>query len=140
MPKEAPELLQSTGYLVARVGAESRRRFVEVLSSQDLTLAEFGILMLLGGTSGTAQRQLAIGVGIDPRNLVPILDELESHGLVVRDSHPSDRRRHVVKLSSKGRAQLTRLRTVGAQAEESLLKPLSARERNQLRRLLTRLL
>ena len=140
MPKEPPELLQSTGYLVARVGAESRRRFVEVLSSQDLTLAEFGILMLLGGTSGTTQRQLASGVGIDPRNLVPILDELESHRLVVRDSHPSDRRRHVVKLSSKGRAQLTRLRTVGAQAEESLLKPLSARERNQLHRLLTRLL
>ena len=140
MPTEPSELLQSTGYLVARVGAESRRRFVEALSSQDLTLAEFGILMLLGGTSGTTQRQLASGVGIDPRNLVPILDELESHRLVVRDSHPSDRRRHVVKLSSKGRAQLTRLRTVGAQAEESLLKPLSARERNQLHRLLTRLL
>lgn len=138
--KEPQELLQSTGYLLARVGSESRRRFVEALARQDLTLAAYSVLMVLGTGSGSTQRQLADAVGIDPRNLVPILDDLEARQLILRDAHPSDRRRHSVKLSGSGRAMLGRLSRVGAQAEESLLKPLNARERSRLRGLLTRLL
>jgi MarR family transcriptional regulator, lower aerobic nicotinate degradation pathway regulator len=138
--KEPPELLESTGYLLARTGSESRRRFVEALATQDLSLAAYSVLMVLGTVAGSTQRQLAAAVGIDPRNLVPILDDLESRGFLIRDPHPQDRRRHAVRLSAAGRARLNRLGEVGARAESELLRPLSASERKQLHRLLAKLL
>lgn len=140
MPREPPELLQSTGYLLARAGSESRRRFVEALARQDLTLAAYSVLMILGGTGSATQRQLGDAVGIDPRNLVPILDDLQERGFITRDAHPADRRRHAVKLSPSGRAKLGRLAAVGTAAELQLLEPLSAAERKQLGRLLAKLL
>ncbi len=140
VPKEPPELLESTGYLLARVGSESRRRFVEALARHKLTLAAYSVLMILGGVTDSTQRQLADAVGIDPRNLVPILDDLEKRGLVMRAANPSDRRRHAVRLSPTGRTQLTRLAQTGAAAELELLRPLSTRERRQLHSFLTRLL
>ena len=140
VPKEPPELLESTGYLLARAGTESRRRFVEALATQDLTLSAYSVLMVLGVVAGSTQRQLAAAVGIDPRNLVPILDDLQSRGFLIRDPHPRDRRRHAVRLSAAGRAKLNRLREVGTQAESELLQPLSATERRRLHRLLARLL
>jgi MarR family transcriptional regulator, lower aerobic nicotinate degradation pathway regulator len=140
VPREPAQLLESTGYLLARAGSESRRRFVEALATQDLTLAAYSVLMILGASTDGTQRQLAGAAGIDPRNLVPILDELEARGLVVRDQHPDDRRRHAVKLSAAGRAKLSRLGEVGARAEQELLEPLSPAERKHLHALLRKLL
>ncbi len=139
MRKEPPELLKSAGYLLARVGSESRRRFVEALGSQELTLAAYSVLMILGSAGATTQRQLADAAGVDPRNLVPILDDLEARGLVVRDDHPVDRRRHAVRLTPAGKAKLARLGQVGAAAELELLRPLDAAERKQLQALLRKL-
>lgn len=140
VPKEPAELLQSTGYLLARAGSESRRRFVEALATQDLTLAAYSVLMILGGVETATQRQLADAVGIDPRNLVPILDGLQERGFITRDAHPADRRRHAVKLSPSGKAKLARLAEVGGAAETQLLAPLTAGERRQLGSLLAKLL
>lgn len=139
VPKEPAELLDSTGYLLARAGSESRRRFVEALATQDLTLAAYSVLMVLGAVAGSTQRQLGAAVGIDPRNLVPILDDLQSRGFLIRDQHPQDRRRHSVRLSAAGRVKLKRLSEVGARAESELLRPLSVTERGQLHRLLAKL-
>jgi DNA-binding MarR family transcriptional regulator len=140
MPHEPVALLESTGYLLARVGSESRRRFVEALSRQHLTLAAYSALMILGETPDITQRALGSAVSIDPRNLVPILDDLEERGLLTRAQHSGDRRRHSVRLTAAGRNQLTKLATLGGHAEDELLRPLSARERKQLHSLLARLL
>ena len=140
VPKEPAELLESTGYLLARAGSESRRRFVEALADQDLSLSAYSVLMVLGGVSGSTQRELATAVGIDPRNLVPILDELEGRGLIARGAHPDDRRRHALKLSPAGKAALARLREIGSRVELSFLKPLTIPERKLLLALLRKLL
>ena len=138
--KEPLGLLTSTGYLLARIGSESRRRFVQALEDHDLTLAQYGVLMILGELETAPQRGLADAAGIDPRNLVPILDELERRGLLRRGSDADDRRRHAVALSPAGRTLLTEVASAGAPAEDGLLSPLSASERKQLHSLLERLL
>jgi DNA-binding MarR family transcriptional regulator len=140
MPREPKALLESTGYLLARAGSESRRRFVEALARQDLTLAAYSVLMILGAQDGATQRRLADWAGIDPRNLVPILDDLEARGLIVREAHPVDRRRHAVRLSPAGRAKLGRLSRVGKQVEDGFLRTLNSRQRRQLHGLLEILL
>jgi DNA-binding MarR family transcriptional regulator len=140
LAKEPGALLSSTGYLLARVGSESRRRFAQALDERDLTLAQYGVLMILGERKSAPQRELADAAGIDPRNLVPILDSLENRGLVRRGSDAGDRRRHAVALSPSGTALLAKLARLGARAEDEFLSPLSASERKQLHGLLTRLL
>src|SRR5260370_9297365 len=92
VPREPAQLLKSTGYLLARVGSESRRRFVEALATEGLTLAAYSVLMLLGAIGEMTQRELGNAAGIDPRNLVPILDDLEERGLLLRGKHRTDRR------------------------------------------------
>jgi DNA-binding MarR family transcriptional regulator len=133
-------LLASTGYLLARVGSESRRRFVLALEERDLTLAQYGVLMILGELKTAPQRELADAAGIDPRNLVPILDELESRGLIRRGSDANDRRRHAVALSAVGSTLLAKVSRLGARAEDEFLSPLSGSERKQLHGLLLRLM
>lgn len=140
LPNEPAPLLASTGYLLARVGSESRRRFVQALEERDLTLAQFSVLMILGELGRAPQRELAEAAGIDPRNLVPILDGLERRGLLRRGSDARDRRRHAVELSSKGRALLAKVARLGVQAEDDLLRVLTGPERRQLHGLLARLL
>lgn len=140
LAREPLELLASTGYLLARVGSESRRRFVKALEEHDIALAQYGVLMILGEVETAPQRALADAVGIDPRNLVPILDELERRGFLRRGSDAGDRRRHAVALSRAGHALLSELAVAGARAEDGLLSPLSASERKQLHSLLERLL
>jgi DNA-binding MarR family transcriptional regulator len=140
LANEPGALLASTGYLLARVGSQSRRRFVQALEERDLTLAQYGVLMILGERKSAPQRELADAAGIDPRNLVPILDELENRGLVRRGADARDRRRHAVALSTRGTAMLAKLSRLGARAEHEFLNPLNASERKQLHGLLTRLL
>ena len=138
--KEPPELLESAGYLLARIGSESRRRFVEGLAEHDLTLSAFSALMVIGSMPGITQRRLAGAIGVDPRNLVPILDHLAVDGLVARDAHPADRRRNALHLTPTGKERLAGLKRVGAQVELSFLKPLTVSERKQLLALLRKLI
>jgi DNA-binding MarR family transcriptional regulator len=129
----------SPGYLLARVGAESRRRWTRALGAAGLRPAHFGVLMTLGARSKASQRELGEAIGVDPRNLVAVVDELAHRRLVEREAEPGDRRRYAVKLTAAGRSKLAELRRRGETAEDELLAALDARERDQLRRLLVKL-
>jgi MarR family transcriptional regulator for hemolysin len=83
------------------------------------------VLLELGGAS---QRQLATIVGVDPRNLVAVVDLLEGRGLVVRKPHPGDRRRYSVRLTDAGREELARMRAASDAVEREMLSALSDAE------------
>ncbi len=86
-----------------------------------------------------SQQQLSHLIGIDPRNAVPVIDQLQTRGLLARNPDPTDRRRHAVTLTATGKGLLTRLRHAADDAEESLLTPLTTTERRTLHALLTKL-
>jgi DNA-binding MarR family transcriptional regulator len=132
-------LLASTGYLLARLGAESRRMWGEMLAEYGLTPHQFGVLMTLAQLKAASQRQLSLAVGVDPRNAVPIIDALERLGLVERGSDAADRRRHAVTLTADGHAMTGRLRQAGAELENRFLALLSSQERDALHAILTKL-
>ncbi len=132
-------LQASTGYLLAWVGAESRRRWSRTLLERDLTPHHFGVLMSLEQLGAASQQQLSRLVGVDPRNAVPLIDLLEKRGLIARAPDPDDRRRYAVSLTTTGRSTLTALRHAADEVEVQMLKHLDATEQGNLHNALAKL-
>ena len=86
-----------------------------------------------------AQR-LSRAVGVDPRNAVPVIDQLERRNLVERRPDRADRRRHAIALTPAGRAAIEELRLAGEEVELELLDCLSESERAGLHQALRKLL
>src|SRR5215218_6153489 len=134
-PAEPADLLASTGYLLARLGAESRRRWARMLADHGLTPHHFGILMTLDHLGTAHQRRLSELVGVDPRNAVPLLDLLQQRGLIQRTGDPADRRRPIG-LTPAGQRVLNQLRQAADAIEADMLKGLDQHQQASLHRLL----
>lgn len=133
-------LTASTGFLLARVGGESRKWFTQSLLKHGLRTSHYAVLMALAGIGPMSQQSLAGLIGVDPRNLVGVIDLLQERGLLEREPDPTDRRRHAVNLTSAGRDLLAQLRLEGERLELRMLAALNASERSTLHQLLLRLL
>jgi DNA-binding MarR family transcriptional regulator len=136
---ERGALIGSSGFLLARLGAESRRQFAQLLERHSLSMHHFAVLLALGESDSLPQHKIGALVGVDPRNVVGIIDDLETQRLVAREVDPADRRRHRICLTREGRRKMNTLRVAGAELEEGMLEPLSHAEREQLHRLLVKL-
>jgi DNA-binding MarR family transcriptional regulator len=86
------------------------------------------------------QQDLAEAFCMDANNVVLLLNELEQLGYATRLRDPHDRRRHLVQLTSAGRAALARSERAQAAIEDEVLGALDADERKTLRALLSRAL
>ena len=136
---EPPEIMSSTGFLLARLGAESRRRWARVLSERGLSPHHFGVLMALNQLGETHQQRLSAAIGVDPRNAVPIFDTLEARKLITRTSDQTDRRKRTVVITAAGRTTVDGLRRTGAALDHDLLASLTDHQRTTLHRLLLKL-
>lgn len=99
----------------------------------------FAIMLVLEEGSSDTQGSIADALGYDRGQLVGLLDELEERKLVERRRDPSDRRRHLVRLTSEGTRTLAKLRALTREIEDEFLGPLSEPERADLHALLLRL-
>ena len=135
-----PEPLASaTGFLLSWNGRRTAAGFAEALEAVDLSPPVFGVMNLIAARPGQTQRELVAGSLVDASTMVAVLDELERAGLAERRTHPSDRRKHAVHLTVKGKRTLERARQIATRFADDLLDPLDADERETLRLLLRKL-
>lgn len=135
-----PEPLASaTGFLLSWNGRRTAEGFAQTLREIGLNPPVFGVLTLIDSKPGLTQKQLVAGSLIDASSMVAVLDELERDGLAERRPHPSDRRKHAVHLTAKGKRTLARARELANAYAEDLLAPLDDDERETLRLLLRKL-
>lgn len=125
-------------WLVGRVAARGRSLVAEALAAEGLKLAHHAVLAATAEYGPVAQADLGRRLGIDPKDLVGLLNHLEGAGLVLRAPNPADRRKNAITLTPAGTATLTRCASLAETANAEFLSPLTPAERSTLMALLTR--
>ncbi|MGW7254444.1 MarR family winged helix-turn-helix transcriptional regulator [Streptomyces sp. NPDC054834] len=126
-------------WILGRAAARGRALVAEALAAQDMKMWHHVVLSAVRDLAPVAQADLGRSIGLDPKDLVGVLNDLQAAGLVVRAPDPRDRRKNAVSLTDEGARLLTRCEKAAREANDALLAPLSAAERDQFMDLLTRI-
>jgi DNA-binding MarR family transcriptional regulator len=124
--------------LLSRLAKQVYRRSDE--ERLGMHLRHLVALSYVSDHDGCPQQDLADAFCMDANNVVLLLNELEDLGFVTRLRDPSDRRRHLVQITSSGRGALGDSECVQAAIEDEVLAALDVDERRTLRDLLNRAL
>ena len=126
-------------WLISQTAAHAHRLLSGTFAAADSRGYHYRLLAAL--ESGPAsQATLGRRSGIDRSDVVAALNELGARGLVDRTPDPADHRRNIVTITPAGATSLQRLESLVAGVQDELLAPLPPDEREQLIRLLTRVL
>ncbi|MGW6978137.1 MarR family winged helix-turn-helix transcriptional regulator [Streptomyces sp. NPDC054932] len=125
--------------LLGQASTHAQRLVAEGLSGADARKWHYAALVALEESGPASQATLSARTGIHRSDLVSVINELAARELVERAPDPEDRRRNVITLTAPGRRRLRKLEQILDAAQEELLAPLSTGEREQLTRLLGRI-
>ncbi|GHJ17739.1 MULTISPECIES: MarR family winged helix-turn-helix transcriptional regulator [unclassified Micromonospora] len=137
MPAEPADERRS-GPLLQHLARRMRLRSESVLTPLGLRVRHLVALTVLRDSGDISQQGLAGTLQIDGTNVVGLLNDLESAGLVERRRSPTDRRRHVVSLTGAGTTRIREAECALADAEDEVLGALAPDERELLYDLLRR--
>ncbi|BAL74175.1 MarR family winged helix-turn-helix transcriptional regulator [Bradyrhizobium cosmicum] len=118
------ELSEQLGYVLKRAQLKVFENFLRCMATLQLTPAQFSVLLLVEKNPGRNQTEIASTLGILRPNFVALLDNLESRDLCARIRSTNDRRSHILVLTDKGKAVLTRAKKLVATKHESRLNTL----------------
>jgi DNA-binding MarR family transcriptional regulator len=132
-------LHEDVGFLLTRASGLAVRATNGALADLGLRVRQYSVLVLADDSAdGISQRDLAEVLGLDPSQVVALVDELAAAGLVERRPSPTDRRQRLVAATAKGVRLRRRADTAAAAGLRRQLKDLSAGEQQTLRELLGR--
>ncbi|MEU1400770.1 MarR family transcriptional regulator [Streptomyces sp. NPDC005728] len=134
-----PAIRALPSWLLGRAAAHGRSLVADALATEGLRMWHHVVLSAVRDLAPVAQADLGRSVGLDPKDLVGILNDLQSAGHVVRAPDPKDRRKNAVSLTDDGARLLTRCEKAAREANDELLAPLSTDERDQFMGLLIRI-
>ncbi|MFI0266054.1 MarR family winged helix-turn-helix transcriptional regulator [Streptomyces luteogriseus] len=134
-----PAIRSLPSWLLGRAAARGRALVAEALAGQDMRMWHHVVLSAVRDLAPVAQADLGRGIRLDPKDLVGVLNDLQAAGLVVREPDPKDRRKNAVSLTEPGARLLKRCEKAARAANDELLAPLSAAEREQFTEMLLRI-
>jgi len=128
----------SLGYLLVRASDQARKTWEQSLAEYDVRARSFSILAMLQHEPGLSSAELARRTMITPQSMSEALKSLAIAGLVaVTDETPG--RSNRLEVTGRGRRLLRRSSPAVQAANESMFGLLNSQERDQLRRLLEKL-
>lgn len=119
-------------FLLARANAVSLSRVNAALQSVDLRVRAYSVLAIAANNARPSQRELSEFLRLDPSQIVALIDELQSRGLVEREPDPNDRRANVVVATSAGRDLLAQAQEIAREVESEMFGALDSSEREAL--------
>jgi DNA-binding MarR family transcriptional regulator len=129
--------------LAATVRREFASRMVDEQWARDANLRPgcFGVLRIVERTDGAvSQRDVAERMGIDPSDVVDLVDRLETAGYLRRRRDERDRRRYALELTPAGGQAIERFAGVARAVDEAVLAVLEPDQRVTLRALIQRVI
>lgn len=136
---EVPRLADDVGFLLTRASGLAVRSTNAALEPYGLRVRQYSVLLAAAEADGMSQRDVAALLGLDPSQIVALVDDLEERGLVERRADLADRRARLVQATRQGRKLVLRAERAVREADEGYLGLLDAEERAQLGTLLGRL-
>src|SRR3712207_4354203 len=133
-------LADDLGFLLSRASGQVVRATNAALAGHGLRVRQYSVLVLACETAeGISQRELAGVLGLDPSQVVLLVDELVAAGLVERQAPEADRRTRLVVPTPEGRRVRDAAGRAADDAVETPLSLLGEAERDRLRDMLTRI-
>jgi MarR family transcriptional regulator, lower aerobic nicotinate degradation pathway regulator len=133
-------LMTKQSWLLSQTSMHAHRLLSQALAAAGSSGYHYRLLAALEEFGPASQAALGRRTSIDRSDVVAALNDLAERKQIERSPDPADRRRNVITITPAGTEQLRLLDRVLADVQDELLAPLSATERTQLTRLLTRIL
>jgi MarR family transcriptional regulator, lower aerobic nicotinate degradation pathway regulator len=133
-------LMAKPSWLISEVSRLAHPLLTGKLATAGSRGYHYRLLAALAEFGPGSQASLGRHTGMDRSDVAAAVNELVVRGLAQRAPDPADRRRNVISITPAGTAHLRRLDELLADVQDQLLAPLSPAERQQLIRLLNRIL
>ncbi|WP_251096466.1 MarR family transcriptional regulator [Streptomyces sp. Caat 7-52] len=139
--EEVPERLAAKpSWLITQLAVHARRLVFDGFTAAGARGYHYRILAALDEFGAASQAELGRRCRMDRSDVVAAVGGLVEQGFVDKAPDPDHGRRNKVTLTRAGAQQLQRLDRALDRAQDDLLQPLSAEDREVLTRLLTRVL
>jgi DNA-binding MarR family transcriptional regulator len=133
-------LTEKPTWLISETSRQAHRLLTDKLATAGSRGYHYRLLAALEEFGPGSQASLGRRTGMDRSDVVAAVNELVARRLVRRSPDPADARRNIIRITPAGLVHLLRLDALLDGVQDELLAPLSAPERAQLIRLLTRVL
>ena len=130
---------EAPGHLIRRAQQLAVSIFMEETAGFDVTPVQFAILNALIDEPGEDQITLSGRVAFDPATSGSVIGRLETKGWVKREADPLDKRRKLLWTTPEGEQVALQMKRAVGRAQQRIVSPLDAQEREQLATLLAKL-
>jgi DNA-binding MarR family transcriptional regulator len=127
------------GHMIRRLNQISTAIFLEETAELGLTSVQYAALNVIERKPGIDQVTLSSMAAFDKTTLVKVLDRLVDKGLVTRKQSATDRRRHELHVTAKGRDTIRKIIPLIDRCEQRILTPLNAEDRRKFLEIASRL-
>ncbi|GAA1223005.1 MarR family transcriptional regulator [Prauserella halophila] len=133
-------LTEDLGFLLSRASGVLARSASEALAPLGLRVRSYSVLDLVDEDGdGVTQRRLAATMGLDPSQIVALVDDLEKRDLVTRAPDPTDRRNKLIAITEAGHQVCRQARERVAAASDGHFEGVSPQDLDHLRYMLRRI-
>lgn len=129
----ASPLAHSIGFLLRLANGVSQGELSANLDTVGIRQSLYSVLLIINDNPGLNQQEVGQTLSIQQPNLVALVNELVTEGLVVREVNAEDRRSYCLSLTAKGRARLAEANTLHEAFEQRLAKAVSPLTPEQFR-------
>lgn len=128
----------SAGHMLRRAHQRYQSMFQECAAGLGLTGPQFAALLRLSEMGRVTQNHLGRLAAMDSATVQGVVRRMHARGLVDATADPQDRRIRILSITAEGAALLRAAQEAGRRANESVLAPLTPRERQTLLAMLRR--
>ena len=128
------DIKDSIGTLIVLTSKSMERAAeYEIKNGLGLTSSQWKIILALNLFDGLSQKELADKIYVDGSTLVPVIDKMETNGLIERRPDPKDRRHNRIFLTKKSESTVDSIIKIILHLRKNLYSGVSREDQESMR-------